>query len=132
MPFGQFPGENDPFGNGGITHQLDHHLRALQYATWLDDPLRYANLVAQVAAILRPKLTQDEYKKLSSIDLSSYEPSPDLLKRELRLEREQAIMQRARDNLAELLKIASEKGIYAKKDESEAPANAEDMALKGP
>lgn len=126
----EFFDQEDGFGQGGITYQLDHHLRALQHATWLDDPRRYANLACQLAAILRPKLEPDEFNRLSEVEIST-KKLVGLSRREARREYERLLFRAARNNVAELLYIVSRRGIYAKLDESPSPpADASGMALK--
>lgn len=114
---------------GGITWQLDGHLRALEDATKLDDARLYANLVAQVAAILAPKLSPEEYTRLSTFDVKLDDSkSP---KRQARHEYERKLFALARNNLAELLRLASKRGLYAMEDKSDdAPIDITEISLK--
>lgn len=125
---GGFGFQPDPFGGGGITYQLDNHLRSLEEATKLDDARLYANLVAQVATILRPKLEAAEYERLSHFKV---ETPKGLRRREANREYERELFEIARRNLAELLLLASQRGIYAKEDASDEPADGSGLALKG-
>lgn len=121
--------ETDSF-RGGITWQLDGHLAALEDATIRDDARLFANLVAQVAAILAPKLSAEEYHRLSRPEVSKQELEG-FSKREARREYERALFQSARDNLAEMLRLVSKRGLYAMEDKSpEKPVDISQFALR--
>lgn len=127
QPFG-FLGE-DAF-EGGITHQLDHHLHALREATIKDDARLYANLVSQIAAILRPKLKPEEYEKFSNPKVSLSREG--MRRREYNREYERQLFKVCRDNLSTMLALVATRGLYAKEDASEPdPVDVSDMALTG-
>lgn len=128
MPF-RYPGmEFDAFGQGGITVQLDAVLRSLLEATERDDAQLYANLVAQAVTILRPKLTPEEFARLR---VAKIEFSPSGLRRsEARKEKNRLLFEACQRNLAELLDIASKRGLYAKEDKSEEVVSEDGFAIR--
>lgn len=124
----------DPFGIGGITWQLDNVLLALEDASKRDDAREYASLAAQLAVVLSPKLTPDEYEDLSVPRLKDLSPEERrrMKKREVRRDYDRRLFIASRLNVARMLRLASERGIYAKKDES--PPEIHDgkgLALEG-
>lgn len=129
FPWQSPDGLTDSF-RGGITWQLDAHLAALEDASIRDDARLYANLVAQLAAILAPKLTPEEYKTLSHPEVK-FDKNERFSKRELRREYERRLFQSARDNLAEMLRVVAKRGLYAMEDKSEdPPLDVSEIALK--
>lgn len=126
-----FEGGFDSFGTGGITYQLDYLLIALKNASERDDAREYASLSAQLAVILRPKLSPEEYVRLSVPAVIQPNPQVGKSKRELRREYEKLLFQAARANVAEMLYLVSQRGIYAKEDKSpEKPLDAGHLALR--
>jgi hypothetical protein len=125
--------ESDPFGIGGITWQIDNILLALEDASKRDDAREYASLAAQLAVIVRPKLTPKQYDELSVAVVVELTPEEkrSQRKRALRREYERRLFVAARKNVADMLVLVSEKGLYAKKDESEPPTHdARSLALR--
>lgn len=122
--------EDDNFGIGGITWQLDSILFALEEASKKEDSREYASLAAQLAVILAPKLTPDEYAKLASPSVPEIE-ARGMPRRQARREYERLLFASARANVATMLRLASERGIYAKKDESPPPVeDAASLAIR--
>lgn len=126
---GAFPGLGDPFGRGGITWALDNIMAALEDASRHEDAREYANLATQLAVIVAPKLTPDEYDRLTEVKIDL--PHQGLRRREARREYERQLFKAARKNVFDILKIVSERGIYAKADESPVtPEDASSLAVR--
>jgi hypothetical protein len=122
--------DDDPFGGGGITHQLDSMLHSLRAASEEDDSLKYASLASQLAVILRPKLSPEEFERLSQANVVM--PIDETKShREKRREWKRLLMIASRHQVAELLYLVSKRGIYAKRDKSEEPpADGKGLALE--
>lgn len=124
MPYG-----DDPFGSGGITWQIDNHMRALQEATEKDDARLYANLTADLITCVAPKLPKDTIDKL--LDFSVSVNTRGMSKRDQRRAYDAALWEKARAAVRQVLMMLAEKGLYAKRDEApENPIDAQDFALK--
>lgn len=119
----------DPFGSGGITWQLDSILKALEDASRRDDAREYAGLAAQLAVVLAPKLDPEQFKQLSAYEIAEPEGRS---RRERNREWERKLFIVARQHVAEMLRIVSSKGLYAKKDEQKPEVHdASDLAVTG-
>lgn len=112
---------DNPFGHGGITWQLDNILFALEDASKVDDARKYASLSSQLAVVLAPKLTPEEFEELSVPKVIDEPSSYRGNLREKRRDYERKLFIAARANVAEMLRIVSKRGIYAKEDKSPPP-----------